>query len=627
MKRYLFYLVLLLSRCTPAMAQNLYVKVGATYGVSAADDNKRVGEFYATGKDTISTGLYYAWQRWRAEGMPYATFRTRYLGCAIAKDIAWRYEAPSNIKSGYQNTFAFADWTDASGHWYANATMQIPRGGMKGQGSFGFYDDSQTSQVFATCEFELTEDWWPANATERRLFEGPNSGLNTPDNGSYNESFLITGFRLTGPAVYGDGIKRIGMFLRRSGECSEIDQINAAMLQYGIIINGAVPLKMGTITVFWNETCGVGFIGTWGATVKSDIISGDSNGELVGVHPGYGDEAGGSLNLSLLKDEDGILGESAQAPYRGTIALYIEGQYAVTVGNINCSRNYINTDALVVVNPVLTNGSPQSSHLVVENVKGFRYGTSLLNLQAHTRYASPGDYSAYGFEHYAQGDRMLGGAGLVATGCNCPPLGVLRTGSYDYTACTPKRAGAVTPPTTCTWIVGPETCGPCTSGVQSCTAAYVSSVTGCTPTGTKPNDQLAVKACNVPSTLTATAFSEGTDNSQPHPASAAIDGNASTYWHSGTGMQIGQTFTITLPAAKSVKGITFKIDPNHPNDYPTQYMVSTSATLTAAPAERARAGGGATSIATWPAVSTRVILITCQFTRGSWWSISEVTIQ
>ena len=114
--------------CTNVLhAQNLYVKVGATYGVSAADDNKRVSDKYAAGADTLSTGLYWAWQRWKAEGMPYATFRSRYLGCAIAKDIAWKYEAASNIKSGYQNTFAFADWTDASGHWYANATMQIPR--------------------------------------------------------------------------------------------------------------------------------------------------------------------------------------------------------------------------------------------------------------------------------------------------------------------------------------------------------------------------------------------------------------------------------------------------------------------------------------------------------------------
>ena len=110
----------------PTFSQNLHIDVAAKYGVTFADGSKRVADKYAAGKDTLSTGLYYAWQRWKNEGMDYATFRQTFIGCAIAKDVAWAGEAPNLLISGFQNTFSFGDWRGARGKWQMNRTRNSP---------------------------------------------------------------------------------------------------------------------------------------------------------------------------------------------------------------------------------------------------------------------------------------------------------------------------------------------------------------------------------------------------------------------------------------------------------------------------------------------------------------------
>lgn len=614
--------------------QNLFVKVGATYGVSAADDNKRVSDKYAAGQDTLPTGLYWAWQRWKVEGMPYATFRTRYLGCAIAKDIAWKYEAPDNIKKGYQNTFAFADWTDASGHWYANATMQIPRGGMLGQGSFGYWDDGQTSQIFATCEFEMTEDWWPANQTERRLFEAPNGSLSTPDNGSYNESFRIEGFRLQGPAIYGDGIIRIGIFIRRPGECSYMNQVNVSSFQYGILIAGSVPFTFGTLTAFWNEIAGVALMGGWGSTFVGQCISGDSNGELFGSRAGYGDEGGGIIKVDLLKHEEGILEESAEAPYRGGNAVYIEGQYAATFGAINFSNKFVTADAMVVINPRTKVGDMQRSTLNVCGAKGFGYRTLIHNVATGERVECPADYAASIFRHYAYGNRYVVDDQVVTpTTCRCPPLGFYRgNGPFDYVACTPARVGGVVVPppnqTPCTgWYTGPWI-GNCNNGTED---RFVYELPqGCTgtPPGTRPPAQ---RPCTPAPTIAITsspAKMEGSDGNPPvlRPLGAAVDGNTSNYWLSGRAMAIGQYVIMDLGTARSVKSVTFPIPPGYLNSYPRRFDVAT-ATGTQFTNRATGVVGGAVSTATWGAVNARYIRITVREANPNWWGTTEFRIE
>lgn len=635
MSRILNYIGRVLCLCLPLAlpAQNLFVKVGQTYGVSAADDNKRVSDKYATGQDTLPTGLYWAWQRWKAEGMPYATFRSRYLGCAIAKDVAWRYEAASNIKSGYQNTFAFADWTDASGHWYANATMQIPRGGMVGQGSFGFYDDTQTSQVFATCEFEMTEDWWPANQTERRLFETPNSSLGTPDAGSYNESFRIEGFRLQGPAIYGDGINRIGMFIRRPGECSYANQIFAYQFQTGIMVVGGVPFTFGTLSAFFNERHGFAFMGTWGATISGQTLSGDDNGELVGVHPGYGDEAGGIISINLLKNEAGIHAEGAGNPYRAHTVLYAEGQYTINIGVAAVSRNWITTDAAYIVNPRLTNGSPQASVLRVGPTKGFNFRTALHNLATGTRWAAPGDYQGFTFDHYAQGDRMiLNGQTVAGTSCPCPPLGFFRgNGTFDYVNCLPARSGTTTPPAAGTWTCSAwSTFSACNAGQQTRTRSCSCQGTCTDPKPVEAETQTCAEAPPT-STMTATAFKEDCmEAGSVRVPSFMLDGKDNTFWMGCASMTAtgSQWVTITLPTAQSLKGLTFTKPIGYNDSWPRTFTVELSANGTNYAAPLKFTGTATGCAATWPAQMVKAARIKCtSAAAGAWWGINTLTVQ
>lgn len=607
MSRILNYIGRVLCLCLPLAlpAQNLFVKVGQTYGVSAADDSKRVSDKYAAGADTLPSGLYWAWQRWKAEGMPYATFRSRYLGCAIAKDIAWRYEAASNIKSGYQNTYAFADWTDASGHWYANATMQIPRGGMLGAGSFGFYDDTTVPDIFATCEFEMTEDWWPANQTERRLFETPNSSLGTPDAGSYNESFFIKGFRLTGPAIFGDGVNRIGMFIRRAGECSYMTQVFAYQFQTGIMVVGGVPFTFGTLSAFFNERHGFAFMGTWGATITGQTLSGDDNGELLGIHPGYGDEAGGIIKVSLLKNEAGIHGEGPGNPYRKHTVIYAEGQYSITIGEVAISRNWIVTDAAFIVNPKLTNGTPQISKLRVLGMKGYHYRTLLQNLATGLRWAAPENgpnlIPATSFVHTAVGDRMCiddQHFDTPGTPCNCPPLGFLRGGSgaFDYLNCTPSNGGGTTPPPgtwTCTqWSA-------CNNGTHTRT---------CTCSGTcttaKPAESQSCTVTPPPPTMTATA----SVNNVPAELAKITDGNAGTAWLGKVAMKPGDWILIDYGTVATRSSIAFDIATGYFNGFPGTFevYVSTNGTSFGNPVKTAT-GKYPTCEATFTPVSCRYV--------------------
>lgn len=621
--RILAYALLTFLRCcAPAgYAQNLYVKVGAQYGVSAADDGKRVSDKYAAGQDTLSTGLYWAWQRWRVEGMPYATFRSRYLGCAIAKDIAWRYEGADNIRTGFQNTYAFADWTDASGHWYANATMQIPRGGMLGAGSFGHYDDKPTSQVFATCEFEMTEDWWPANQTERRLFETPNSSLGTPDAGSYNESFLIKGFRLTGPAIFGDGINRIGMFIRRAGECSYMTQVFAYQFQTGIMVVGGVPFTFGTLSAFFNERHGFAFIGTWGATITGQTLSGDDNGEELGIHPGYGDEAGGIIKVCLMKNEAGIHGEGPGNPYRKHTVIYAEGQYSITIGEVAISRNWIVTDAAFIVNPKLINGAPQISKLRVLGMKGYHYRTLLQNLATGLRWAAPENgpslIPATSFVHSSVGDRMcIDDQHFDAPGtpCNCPPLGFLRGGSgaFDYVACTPVNAGTVTPPPAGSWSC--TEWGTCSNGSQTRT---------CTCTGTcttpKPAESQTCTVVPPPVTMTATA----SVNNVPAELAKITDGNPNTAWLAGASMISGQWVQVDYGTTATRSSVSFDIANGYTNSYPRTFDVQVSTNGMAWIMAKAGAiGAYPTCSATFTAVSCRYVRVTVRTANQNWLAIA-----
>ncbi|HRT53091.1 MAG TPA: hypothetical protein P5291_03355, partial [Flavobacteriales bacterium] len=574
-------------------AQSLYVDVAAKYGVTYADGSKRIGEKYAAGKDTVSTGLYWAWQRMKNAGMPYATFRASYLGWGIAQDVAWTGEAPNNLKSGYQNTYSFADWSGARGKWKMNRTAQIPRGGMEGASSF-WYAGQGGDQGQVATEFVMEDgDWWPGNTTERRLFETPNSGLDGANNYSYNESFRVERILLSGPEK-NDGIRRIGLFLRRAGECSWVNQVRANDFSIGIVAYGGVPLTCGTITAFGNNIAGFAGLGTALSTINIFTLSGDDNPVLLLLDDlGYG-APGGTVNAGLLKSEGGI---TPGHTFRNQVAGYFRGQYSVNVGVVSFANKPPSVpEAMFVLDPKLPGGSNQRSFLNVGSCKGFGYQYLVSNRVTGAKWTSSGDHSACGFEHYASGDGLFTNA----------------TGVSKVTG-----GGPVDPPGTWTCTAWSA----CASGVQNRT---------CTCSGTcstpKPAESQSCTVTPEPTVLAFTPLSplkDGTVEGVLREARFAVDGDPSSFWISDRSMANGQAVEVSFPS-RSVAGVTFSTG-RYNNSYPRTYTVDYW--TGSAWSRLGSYTGGVTSAATWSAKTTTKIKITCTTANGNWFAINEVVLK
>jgi len=574
-------------------AQSLYVDVAAKYGVTYADGSKRIGEKYAAGKDTVSTGLYWAWQRMKNAGMSYATFRASYLGWGIAQDVAWTGEAPNNLKSGYQNTYSFADWSGARGKWKMNRTAQIPRGGMEGASSF-WYAGQGGDQGQVATEFVMEDgDWWPGNTTERRLFETPNSGLDGANNYSYNESFRVERILLSGPEK-NDGIRRIGLFLRRAGECSWVNQVRANDFSIGIVAYGGVPLTCGTITAFGNNIAGFAGLGTALSTINIFTLSGDDNPVLLLLDDlGYG-APGGTVNAGLLKSEGGI---TPGHTFRNQVAGYFRGQYSVNVGVVSFANKPPSVpEAMFVLDPKLPGGSNQRSFLNVGSCKGFGYQYLVSNRVTGAKWTSSGDHSACGFEHYASGDGLFTNA----------------TGVSKVTG-----GGPVDPPGTWTCTAWSA----CASGVQNRT---------CTCSGTcstpKPAESQSCTVTPEPTVLAFTPLSplkDGTVEGVLREARFAVDGDPSSFWISDRSMANGQAVEVSF-TSRSVSGITFTTG-RYNNSYPRTYTVDYW--TGSAWSRLGSYTGGVTSAATWSAKTTTKIKITCTTANGNWFAINEVVLK
>jgi len=574
-------------------AQSLYVDVAAKYGVTYADGSKRIGEKYAAGKDTVSTGLYWAWQRMKNAGMSYATFRASYLGWGIAQDVAWTGEAPNNLKSGYQNTYSFADWSGARGKWKMNRTAQIPRGGMEGASSF-WYAGQGGDQGQVATEFVMEDgDWWPGNTTERRLFETPNSGLDGANNYSYNESFRVERILLSGPEK-NDGIRRIGLFLRRAGECSWVNQVQANDFSIGIVAYGGVPLTCGTITAFGNNIAGFAGLGTALSTINIFTLSGDDNPVLLLLDDlGYG-APGGTVNAGLLKSEGGI---TPGHTFRNQVAGYFRGQYSVNVGVVSFANKPPSVpEAMFVLDPKLPGGSNQRSFLNVGSCKGFGYQYLVSNRVTGAKWTSSGDHSACGFEHYASGDGLFTNA----------------TGVSKVTG-----GGPVDPPGTWTCTAWSA----CASGVQNRT---------CTCSGTcstpKPAESQSCTVTPEPTVLAFTPLSplkDGTVEGVLREARFAVDGDPSSFWISDRSMANGQAVEVSF-TSRSVSGITFTTG-RYNNSYPRTYTVDYW--TGSAWSRLGSYTGGVTSAATWSAKTTTKLKITCTTANGNWFAINEVVLK
>jgi len=464
---------------------------------------------------------------------------------------------------------------------------------MEGASSF-WYAGQGGDQGQVATEFVMEDgDWWPGNTTERRLFETPNSSLDGTNNFSYNESFRVERILLSGPEK-NDGITRIGLFLRRAGECTWVNQVRANDFSIGIVAYGGVPLTCGTITTFGNSIAGFAGLGTALSTINIVTLSGDDNPALLLLDDmGYG-APGGTVNVGLLKSEGGI---TAGHTFRNQVAGYFRGQYSVNVGVVSFANKAPSVpEAMFVVDPKLPGGANQRSYLQVGSCKGFGYQYLVSNRVTGAKWTSSGEYSACGWEHYASGDALYTNA----------------TGVTKVTG-----GGPVDPPGawTCTaWSA-------CSGGTQTRT---------CTCSGTcadpKPAESQTCTVDPEPSVLTMTPqppLKDGTVDGAIRLPQYAVDGDPNTFWISDRSMRSGQNVEVSF-ASRSVSGITFTTG-RYNNSYPRTYTVerwSGSAWV-----KLGSYTGGVTSAATWSTVTTTKLRITCTTANGNWWSVNEVTLK
>lgn len=479
----------------------------APYSLTTSDFNTKVSDRYATGKDTLA--LPYAWAVAKgAYKLTYAQFRSRYLFTAVFTDAAWWGEDVNNMKNGYMNTYNFIEIP--AGKYQSNLNCTLPRGGVKGQGSFAndypYYGKHSTEVDMDDATWIDTDPTWH----ERILFQTAN--WNLENNYSYNESFTVEKLCLNGPYI-NDGKTRIGLALGRAGECSYVNQIFSSAFSYGFVARGGVPLTMGTNSAFLNFIAGISFRGSALATFNIHTFSGDSNGSLVLVEEGYGAPAGAILNVNLLKAEDGIAvndNGTERGASQGQIVVYANGLFSININNFNASCVNIMSNSVFVVNGNLNNGTSNmqaSSLRVGGEILG--YENILVDLATHKRYKTPYGGSARvpttgEFRYYTKPARFLSDLSDLSTQDVFPtskPIGFLRIdpntggpiGSFDYVNGLPIKPGVgVIPSNLCTSFKYSVT-STCTDGSWK-TRTAVGLPNGCI--GTAPADSLS-RDCKV----------------------------------------------------------------------------------------------------------------------------------
>jgi len=105
--------------------------------------------------------------------------------------------------------------------------------------------------------------------------------------------------------------------------------------------------------------------------------------------------------------------------------------------------------------------------------------------------------------------------------------------------------------------------------------------------------------------------------------SRMLDGNTATRWSTGTPMVNGQTVTVDMAAAHSIRQLTMD-SAGSTNDYAHGYQVnlSTDGVNWGSPVATG-AGTAALVTVTFPAQNARYIRVTQTGSSSSWWSIAE----
>lgn len=638
MKHLLTTIMALLALAASAYRTNM---ADAPYNLQPSDAKVLVSEKYAPGADTLA--LPWAWCVLKGDAyrMSYAQFRATTYFAAAFTDAAWKGEGPGNMAIGFLISINYVE-IPAGGYW-SNITLTFPHAGFCGQGSFGYYPGSASYTTEVLMDAERWIDTDPMYG-QRRLFQTPN--FTSESDFGYNESFYVHDLHLTG--VWGtDARMTLGIVFGRSGEASRWDRIKSDGFDIGIAAKQGVPMSGGTCSVFHNRIAGFAGIGTALATLRISVVSGDRNGSLVRLMPGYGAASGGSLDVALLKAEDANL--QGDGYYGSQILGWFEGQFHVTIANARPTCASRINDAMFVADPIIK-ASPewglQGSYLRASG-QGFSYATVLHNLQAKTRRAAPGDFRSWSFEWFAEGDRFASNGpgdwaakpagGVPLASLDRDPMTGAPVGSFDYAAGTPARvdlldgSGPVGPPATpCTWTCGEwGPWGECEGERQprgrtclasgDCAGVPEPAVTEWRDCGAPPVD---------PPTGCDRARWKASANATWSGAKLewALDGNTATAWTGGRAQAVGDCLQVDVGGCE-LGQVAFSTGAS-PWDFPVAYVIEISGDGKAW--RQVASGRGSYAQGVYGATFTRaavqsVRLRLTEKSGGTWLTIAEFT--
>jgi len=534
----------------------------APWNLSDVQGNRTVAQVMPVSLDTVTFEAAWIYLS-RNQKFSYAQWRAQTYATICLTDAAWRGESRDNLIKGFMNTRNHL--VAPQGRYEITTTCIMGRNGMEGAGSF-WSPGNGLGHNFSATEFVMRDDaWLPAGPiAERRMFDTPNSS-GAAGNFSYNESMTLRNFYMRGPDKK-DGITRIGLFLSWMGECTYMNQVRADYWTHGFVARGGVPLSIGSISAFWNHEGGFSLLGSALATFEIDVLSGDGNKRLFNAAPGYGGEGGGRGHISLIKYEDGTTGG---APLGNGCAMYLEGQYCISVGTISfANQGGAAPEGMIVVKPVLLNGTPQNSFVNVSAAIGQGYSVALKNLVTGSEWLTP-SYGGFSISHSGGTDIAVTAGTVYKNGGTSP-------------------GGGTTPP--------PTDPPPTTAG------AYPR--TGWKATAYKTSGEVAT--------------------APEH----AIDNMAGRHWTNGENQRADGTqwYQVEFPTSLRVGRMTLSINPLRPADFPTSLRIQVSTngtTWTTA----ATALGAASMTVTLPAAPTvRYIRMAPVAARSHWWSIDELNI-
>lgn len=375
----------------------------------------------------------------------------------LTTGLGWSDDKFQSI-SAFDAAFLEATWQGQGGGQPINGYLAsanhviIPHGTYRltipAEVSFGLYKGygagySDVNNSTVNTKLEIWHEKWNGDPSQRHCIQSSTWGKT--GNLAYVEGTRIENIRLRGRSMEfaGQKFESSGLRLWKPGESTNTTGMFIEDFRdYGIAMFTPTPHNIGYVTVFNNTRAGIGLLGSWGGTVNIDNISCDDNSSIIESIYGYDQEAGGTLNIGSIKLETGVKSETLN-PWRGQIIARMFGQFALNIGAISAAAGAIKTDALFVVDPKISNGSLQTSHIHVGTMKGFNYSTIVQDIYNQKRWPSRGNFKSHGFEWTSEegGKLTIRGSEQASSPCTATDrLGFLRdqSASFDYQKNEPK---------------------------------------------------------------------------------------------------------------------------------------------------------------------------------------------